>query len=323
MPYPSRLNVKTRFRAILDDPNGLVWLDSPYFSEGFTEAYDALFNALLNSQAPRLELIVDGIHIIPGTKSWNPATDGGITDLADYVRIEERPFGSVQKFTEMYSWDQLPQRDPTDRIVDYVYRFDTFYFVGVTSDRELRITYESSGTAPAADGTIITVDGSLSFLAKAAVAAVAKSKGRDELGAQCRKEAYGPRYDDTGVPGGELLRIIAPRVRAEQKTPMAIKPYSVYRSRLRRRVPYVVAQQPQGIGQAPAQFSTATGTITPAPDGVTTVFFLSYPVVTAVISRNGLIMTQPTDCTFATNMITFSIAQTPQVGDIVTAQGWT
>lgn len=305
----------------MDDPNGTVFTDA-IFTEGFTEAYDGLFNALLNAQAPRLNLIVPGIQINVNTLSWNPATDGNILDLADYIQVEERTFGSSEKFTDLYAWDKLPQRDPTDRLIDFVYRFDTFYFVGNTTARELRITYESSGTAPTNDNTVITVDGSLTFLAKSAAAAMGGTKGYDELAAKYHDEAYGARFNQTGVPGGELLRIIAPRIRSEQKTPIAIKPYSVYKSRLRRRVPYVVAQQPQGVGTAPAQFSTTTGTITGTLDGVNANFFLSYPVSTVNVYRNGILMTAGTDYTSGANLITFLPGQIPQPGDIITAEGW-
>lgn len=327
MPSPTRAQVKTRFRILLDDPNGTIFNEA-IFTEGLTEAYDALWNAAIRSQIPLEELVVNGIHLITGTPKWCPLTDGNILDLADYIRIQERAWGSTEKFTEMYGWDEIPQRDPSDRLVDYVWRNNTFYFVvssagaGSTTDREIQLAYRSSGTAPTNDNTVIPFDGSLSFLAKAAAAAVGATKGYDELAQMYHDEAYGQDYNRTGALGGEIKRITDQMIRSEQKVPLAIKPYSVYRSRLRRRVPYVAAQQPQGIGVGPAQFSTANGTITPTPNGVVTQFLLSYPVSTANVFRNGVLMTQPTDVAFGANSINFVAAQTPQLGDTITVEGW-
>jgi hypothetical protein len=327
MPYPTVAQIQTDFGILLDDPNQVRFTPA-LFTVGFQQAFDSLFNTLLNSQAPILQIIVNAsspviganMIIAPNTLSFNPVA-AGIVDMADYVRLEERTANSTEKFTDMTSWDQLPQRSATDRLIDYVFRLDTFFFVGATIARELQLTYDSAGIAPASGS--IMVDGSRTFLAKASAAAVGGILGLDELAARYRIEAYGSRYDQTGVPGGELLRIVAPRVRSEQHTPMAIKPYSVYRSRLKRRVPYVVAQQGQGVGR-PTQFSSAFGTVTGAINGSNLVFLIPNAANTIDVYRNGLLMTAGgIDYTFlGGNQFTFVVAQTPQVGDIITVDAW-
>lgn len=326
MPSPARSDVKTLFRNLLNDPNGKVFNDT-IFGLAFTSAYDDLMNAALQGQIPLDELVVSGIHLVANTDNFNPISFN-ILDMADYIRIQERTWGSTEKFTEMTAWDEIPQRDPSNRLIDYVYRNNIFYFVksaaggGATTDREIQLTYRSSGSAPTADGTVIPFDGSLNFLAKASAGIAGPLKGYEELGALYWEQAYGRSYNDTGALGGELKRIIDNKIRSEQKVPLAIKPYSVYRSRLRRRVPYVAAQQPQGIGTGPAQFSTASGTITGTMDGVNASFLLSYPVSTVNVYRNGLLMTAGTDYTSGANVITFLAGNIPQPGDLITAEGW-
>lgn len=82
----------------------------------------------------------------------------------------------------------------------------------------------------------------------------------------------------------------------------------------------------------PQQYTSAAETVTGIIDGVNRQFVVVVPVnpgsatfatvlVTAVIVfRNGLFMTDGVDYTIAGQTITFNIPQTPQVGDILTAQ---
>lgn len=316
---PTRSQIKTRFRALLDDVNGATFTDT-VFTEAFTEAYDALFNAFLNAQCPRIKIITT--YTLPAnTTSLTPAT-AGITDMADPDELKERLSGSSEKYIPLDWVDDLPQRDPTDRLCEFDWRFDTFYFVGATTARDLQITYESSGAAPSDDNASINVDGCETFLAKAAAAACGWRKGYNELADKYKLEAYGPKYD-LGMIGGELFRIIQPRVRSMQHVQLVHKPYSAaQRINTRRRVPYVQAQQPAGASLAPVQFSTATGTITGTIDGVNATFYLSYPVSAAVIYRNGIRMTQPLDVTFGANQMVFAAGQIPQIGDVLTAEGY-
>ncbi len=312
---PTVEQVKTRMRALLDDDAGAVFTDA-VFTEAFGEAYDALFNAFLNHQCPRIEIIAS-VTITPGETSLVPSTEW--PDFSSFKLLEERALGSTNKFTPLQQWDKLPQRDPTDRILDFVWRYDTFYFVGVTAATELRVTYDSSGTAPSTGS--INVDGCLTFLAKYAAGVAGPRKGYEELANRYFADALGPRYQQ-GVIGGELWRIIQPRVVEMQHVQLAQRPYSAVRGRLIRRSPYIAAQQPQGVGMAPAQFSSANGTITGTIDGTNATFFLSYPVATANVFRDGVLMTQPGDVTFGANVIVFQAGQIPQVGDVITVEGW-
>lgn len=315
---PTRAQVKAQFLALLNDPNQAVYTDA-VFTQAINEGFDALFNGLLQAQAPAIQII--STYTLPAnTLSLTPAM-AGISSLADYDKLEERTTGSSDNYTEVYPVDTLSQRSATDRLLEFVWRNSTFYFVGATTSRDLRITYQSSGEAPGNDNDVINLDGCKSFLAKASVAAAGPRKGDDEIADRCRIQAYGARYDE-GVIGGELYRIIQPRVRSMQNVQVAPRMYGSHWARRRRAVPYVAAQAFAGTGDMPQQFSSATGSITGTINGVNATFFLSLPLSAAAIYRNGILMTQPDDVSFSVNVITFTGFQIPQSGDIITALGW-
>ena len=236
---PTRAQVKSRFQNILDDPSGQVFGES-VFADAFGEAYDALFTAFLTNQCPRIELITT-FTLPPGTTSSTPATMG-VADFGDFVYLAERTSGSINPYRDMMPVDRLPQRAMGDRLLEFNYRNDTFYFVGANQPIDLQLTYDSSGEAPTNDATQIAVDGCLTFLANYAVGVAGGRKGYEEIAGRCMSLAVGPKYD-AGTIGGELFRIVQARVRSRQKVQIAPRPFSAYRRLfVRRAVPFVAAQ---------------------------------------------------------------------------------
>lgn len=308
--------MKTDFLGLLDDSSGATFTDA-IFQLAFRAAFDALFQGFLTHQCPRIQTI-STYTLAPYTTSLTPAT-AGLADFGDIDELEERAVGSTDRYTPVEQVDKLTQRDAMDRLLEFTWRLDTFYFIGATTARDLRITSESSGTAPADDNTAIGVDGSLSFLSNFAVGKAGRRKGYDEIAKECMEFAVGPRYS-LGIIGGELWRLISAKVREMQNVQLQQRRYSSGGSTLRRRIPYIRAQMPQG-GSLGAQFSSATSTITGAIDGVNNTFYLSYPVSSAIIYRSGVRMTQPTDVVFGANQLVFQPGQIPQPGDIITADG--
>lgn len=297
---------------------GTVSTGNSSFDTGFQMAYDAIFQALLIGQCPRIKNIVI-YTLAPQVLSLTPAV-AGITDFGDYIQIRERLTGSSEFFRRLESREELTQRSMTDRLLEFVWREDTFFFVGSTTQRDLEITYFSSATAPTIDSTSIGLDGCLSFLANYAAGIAGPRKGADETGQRCMSFAVGPKYDQ-GTIGGELFRIIQDRVRSEQKTQIAPRPFTSFRRGLPLwRAPYIAAQQPQGSGTAPAQFTTSDGTITGTIDGVNTQFILAFPVSTANAYRNGVLQTRGLDFFASANLLTFTTAPIP--GDVITVEGW-
>lgn len=315
---PLRSQVKNGFLALLDDPNGATFTDA-VFQPAFRAAFDAMFQAFLTHQCPRI-MMISQYNLTTNATSLAPSA-AGIGNFGDLDELEERAVGSTDRYTPVRQVDKLTQRDSSDRLIEFVWRVDTMYFVGATTPRDLRITWESSGEAPTDDNTSIAVDGCQSFLEYFSVGRAGKRKGYDEIAAECMDLAVGPRYAQ-GQIGGELWRLIAPRVREMQHVQLQQRRYTSGGSLLRRQVPYIRAQQPQGVAMAPAQFSSALGTITGAIDGVNATFYLSYPVATANIYRSGVLMTNGVDVTFGSNQIVFVAGQIPQPTDNITAEGW-
>jgi hypothetical protein len=320
--YPTRAQIRTRFQALLDDPGGQVFTE-PVFAEAFGEAYDAIFTAFLTNQCPRIELL-KYVTVPPLTTSLTPAAMG-ITDFGDYIYLSERIYGSQDEYRDLDSVDRLPQRAMTDRLIEYNYRNDTFYFVGSTSTIDLEVKYDTSGQAPTDDATVIAIDGSLTFLSNYAVGVAGSRKGYDAAAQRSMNLAVGPKYDQ-GTIGGELFRIVQARVRSRQKVQIAPKPYSsTRRLMVRRGIPYVAAQQGTTGGtsqNAPIQFSSQNGTIVGAINGINRVFYISIGVKSAIVYWNGVLQTENLDYTRINNQITFIGTYAPQTGDVVTAEGY-
>ena len=236
---PTRGQVKTRFLSLLDDPGADVFIE-PVFAEAFGEAYDALLNAFLVNQAPRIELLQH--FTAPAGTTELTAGDMGISDLGDYRYLAERSQGNTGRYREMIPVQRLQQRGASNTFREFVYRDDTFYLAGNTQPVELEIAYDASGVAPTADTVVIRVDNSLTFLANYAAGIAGPRKGYDQEGARCMLHAVGPAYDQNRL-GGELFRLVQTRVRSKQKIPIAPRPFSASRRYASRRaVPYVEAQ---------------------------------------------------------------------------------
>ena len=319
---PTRGYVKQQTLAILDDPAGSRFGD-PVFAAGFNEGYDALFNALLNAQCPRLTNIIE--FSAPINTSSLTRAQIGIADFADYEYMSERDFGTTEKWYDLAPVDRLSQRLPLDRFLEFCYRNDAFYFIGNTTVRDMQLCYETSGEAPTDDATVINLDGCATFLSNYAVGAIGGRKGYEDVAQRCMLLAVGPAYQN-GTIGGELFRIVQPRVRSRQHVQLAPKPFSATRRMMiRRAVPYVAAQLGySNTINTPAQYSSQGGTITGVIDGANAVFWLITGVTSMIVYRNGQLMTQGgVDVTVLGNQITFIGEQVPQPGDIITASGYT
>lgn len=316
---PTRAQVRLQYLQLLNDPSSLLYdvAGGTQFQAAFSPAYNALWTAFLTHQCPRIELI-QYVIVPPLTYSLTPA-QMGINDFGDFIYLSERTLGSNDKYVDLNMVDRLTQRLPTDRLIEANYRNDTFYFIGSTSVRDLQVKYDTSGEAPTDDSAVIGVDGCLDFLANYAAGTAAPWKGYDELGERYLQFAVGPRYAD-GYLGGELFRLIQPRVRSRQHVQMASKPYSTTRRIVNRRgTPYVAAQMGTtggGATNVPVQFSTSNGTITGVIDGVNCVFWLTIGGIYAMqVYKNGDLLTPNVDYTSVNNQITLTLAATLQVND--------
>ena len=315
---------KQRVLDLLDDPGQGIFKD-PIILAGLGEAVDALNTGFILYEIPRLKIV--GTFIIPAmTKHLYPADivsadfPTGISDFGDLISMEERASGSKDKFIHVWETDDLTQRDPVEILGEFEWRTDQFWWIGSTQAREIRLAYFTTTEELTDFSGSSTIDMSLTFLSKYTAGIIGRRK--DDPNADTYwTQAVGTRYDD-GIIGGELFRIIQHRLRGRQRVQVAPKPYSVIRRTLIRRPPYIAAVQPAGGIGMPAVFDTVNGTITPLPDGFNDTFYLSYPVNSISLSRNGSTLTQPIDYQFGGNQIVFVQAQIPGVGDNLRAEGW-
>ncbi len=316
---PTRGQIKAQALGLLDDDAGKIFTET-VFATAFQQAYDELFQGLLTGQCPAIKNIV--VYTLPAnTTSLTPAA-AGISDFADLVKLREKLSGSSELFRQLDPREELTQRPPIDRLLEFVWRKNTFYFIGATSIRDLEITYESSGTAPTSDGTSIDVDGCLSVMSNFCAGIMGRRKGYDEIAAACMNFAVGPKYDE-GTMGGAMFRLIQAKVRSEQKTPVAPRRFSSFRPLgLRRQGPFVAAQTPGGGATAPIQFSYSAGTVTGTLDGANAQFFLAFPVSGVVVALNGSTLTPTQHYTFGVNVITFIAPYIPQPGADILVEAW-
>lgn len=325
MSYPTRGQVKERFQNILDDfPQTAT---SPYnenvFKPAFGEAYDAVFNALLNSQGAKIELMIE-VEIPAFTTEVTPE-DLGIADMGEPIFLRERIFGSTEKFKPLTAVDVLAQRPASTYLGQYNWRNNTFYLIGATNIIQLQIKYEASSTAPTDDNAIIYIDSSLSFLSNYCVGVAGGRKGDDATAARCWRTAVGPKYDQ-GIIGGQLYMLCQPSVRNRQNVQICHRPYTTWGHRYSRwnTVPYVAAQQGTtggGANNVPIQFTSANGSVIGSIDGSNPTFWVNAGnVVTMIVAVNGVVQTVGTDYTYISNQFTFSGFRIPQPGDLITVE---
>ena len=308
--------VQNRTLALLDDSAGATFTTAIY-TEGFSEAWDAMRAAMVQYQIPFIEEIVE-VTISPGVTSLSPST-AGIGGFGELVELEERRAGSTDRYIRIEETDKLQQRDPGEVLGEFVWRLDTFQFIGATTSRQIRIRYWDTGAAPTSGTT--GVDGAITFLSKYAASVMAPRKGYDEYAARYKLEAVGGRYEE-GLIGGALFRLIQPMVRSRQRVQVAPKPYGVIRRRAWRRSPYIAANQPSGGGHMPAIFKSSDFSLAGLADGSNPTFYLGYPVSRVIVHLNGIALTEGSQFTHGANVITFLDPFIPQPGADIMIEGW-
>ncbi len=321
MAFPSWQYIFNQVTGKLDLPYPATQVINPgVFQVGLNEAFDVMYSAFLAAQLPRIE-IVSYVTVVPGTTALT-AADMGILNFGDFIYLSERTLGSNDRYIDLEPVDRLAQEVPTERLRQFNYRDNTFFFIGATTTRQLEIKYDSSGIAPSDPDALITVDACANFLTNYIVGVLGPRKGYDEIGAQCMRLALGANLNPA-VPGGQLYALIQPLVRSRQNVQVARKPFTA-----RRRIgtgwatPFIGVQQGTtggGVQNVPIQLSTFNGTVLPTPDGTTTVFVLIVGVVSiSVVSLNGLGLTLGVDYTVLGNQITMTVA--PGVTDVITCE---
>lgn len=132
---------------------------------------------------------------------------------------------STERFAPMSSPDDLPERDPGPELLEYDWHDDTFFFVGATEVRQLKIEYSSSGNAPLTGST--GLDGALNFLGARTAAGAVGSRGQKGRAGELLAECYGT----PGRVAGFLDNFLCDAIKSMQRT--CYQPPAYRRQRVR------------------------------------------------------------------------------------------
>jgi hypothetical protein len=226
MALPTVNDILADAAARLGDPDQGEFTNAglhPFFRIAWSEMWDCMLNNGLQS------VDRETTYTLPAnTLTLTPAT-ASISDMGEPTKLWERPSGSSANYSPMSPADELPQVSAGDSLGYWKWEGDTFWFVGATGARQLKIEYTAS-SAPPAIGATTTVDGSRSFLATRTASLIAPSRGMAGLGQQLAREALGPELE-ANARGGLLRQLINPMIRESQKratSPQRFRPRRNY-----------------------------------------------------------------------------------------------
>lgn len=303
---PTVAQVMTRARALLDEADpGNVFQDA-VLAPSYSEAYDILWGELLKAEAPRISNIA--LYTLPAnTTVLTPAT-ATIADFGELSELEERAAGSTDDYAHVWEVDKLPQRVASDALREFVWRLDSFYFVGANTARQLRLSYYASGAAPIAGS--VGIDGSLVFLSNCTAAIAGKRKGYEEW-QELWVRAVGSQYT-SGIIGGELYNIMLPIIRSKQRTPLQPAPFTM--GRLPRRAWRGFSIPAVGGGDVPVSYTSASGLLVGAINGVNVTFTIPISARAVEVIVNGISMTPGVAYAHSANAIVFLAGYEPPTG---------
>jgi hypothetical protein len=144
--------------------------------------------------------VTDDTHLLlNGSISVAAWTAGGtVTTSNDY-------YTKINQLSELPTWVAQTQ------LLVYVWQNNTFYFIGATTTRELRLAYFASGTAPASGA--VGIDDSLDFLAYRTAA----------IGSKILGNTRGPDLDAQAT--AYLNLHVTPLIRSMQNEPAQPRAY--------------------------------------------------------------------------------------------------
>lgn len=120
--------------------------------------------------------------------------------------------------------DDLDDRDPSDRLTEYQWKNNAFYFHGATTGRQLWIEYLASPEPPLNPNTILPWDNCADVLACLSAMTLAGNKGWNAMATRLRKEALGDS-GEANSSGGLLREFINIQILAKQREQQAPRPF--------------------------------------------------------------------------------------------------
>jgi hypothetical protein len=292
-------------QALLGDPSGVKFTDASCLF-AFGRAYRELFAEMLSLEIPRIKNIATA-NLTAGLTSLTPSA-AGISDFGELIEVEERMQGSTDDFMPVEIVGKLQQGLPFDVIAEVVWRLDALYFLGATTNRELRITYYSSGAAPTSGS--VGVDDSRNYFGARIASIVGPPKGHLVDARELRAEAdmYLRALVDPMLKNNQTVKV--------QQSAFRVGEDRTYAARFR-----VVAGASSG-GTVPNVYSTGAGTITGTLNGTNDTFYIGQSSNQVAVYLNGARLTSNAHYTHGGNVITFISPYIPQVGADILVEAW-
>ncbi len=223
---PTFGQIITDARDYLGDEKAGVF-KTPYLKRWACRALDEMISVFGAYQLEQVKVISPAVTVAAGATSLDPAATVGLENFGEPSLVEERPALSTQKFTFVKKVDLLPQREASDKLLEYTLDGGKLQFVGATGDVEVRLHYFASGNAEALDENVtIAVDDCRNFLGAATAAMAAPGKGYTEEATRAKNAAYGPNNPNPLASlGGYLEVLVNKQLRVQQQTPVIPRMY--------------------------------------------------------------------------------------------------
>lgn len=214
-----------------------VWERGSFTAVTITDVANATSSGPIQITATAHDLTTNQEVVISGVSGATVANGRWFANVidADTFQLIGSPSGaayvsggvvttSAEKFRSVTEVEDLTDRAPVDRLAEFDFDNDTFYFVGATTARQLRITYLMSGTPPVTGS--VGVEGSLNFLAARMAGLAGPPKGNRSADVM-NVQALGPNRDGSG---GFLWDLINPMVKQGQSIPSVRQRFRARRS---------------------------------------------------------------------------------------------
>lgn len=148
----------------------------------------------------------------------------GVTGASAQAATGGEDWGSTP-LNRLYDFSgQFPNNANNGQLSSYYWNGDVFRFAPATVDRQLKIVYDLSGTAPTFGS--VGIDDSLDALATMTAALAFSSKGAPTKAAQMFVRAVGnPAGDMTNITGGHFYELVQLAVRETQKVRIVMPRY--------------------------------------------------------------------------------------------------
>lgn len=210
--------------GFLGDERGQVF-KAPLLRLFANAALNELNSVLRTNQLPEALVIAAPVVLTAGVMSLDPVV-ANLYGFSEPKRVEERPNGTSQLYTDVDRVDTLPQGLPGPSLGVYTNNSGQFQFIGATQDIQLRFSYFASGNAEAlSDTATLAIDDSLNFVAAATAALAGNAKGYTSEAAAARVAAYGESPNPLEIHGGYLGQLISPMIRVQQQAPIQAPRY--------------------------------------------------------------------------------------------------